>query len=140
MYYFAYGANMNLKDMRRRCPNAQFIKRVFLEEYQFVYDFFGDDREGAVADIIPSPGGRVWGALFLLDQAGLAALDDYEGYPRHYRRETFRVVDDAHKGYEAIAYFRVGLKTGKPSEDYHKAVIKGARDCGLPKAYIAKCL
>ena len=60
------------------------------------------------------------------------ALDEYEGAPRAYRRETVRVVDDASVEQEEIAY--VANKTGEfaPSRQYLAQIAQGARNHGLP--------
>lgn len=61
MYYFAFGSNMNHKQMKERCPNSKFIKRVYLENYKFVYDGYSYTRRGPVANIVESQEEIVWG-------------------------------------------------------------------------------
>ena len=51
-YYFAYGSNMNHKQMKSRCPDSHFLKRAYLEGYKFAYDGYSKTRNGAVANII----------------------------------------------------------------------------------------
>lgn len=143
MYYFAYGSNMNLKQMSERCPGGYiFLKRAFLKGYRFVYDGFSNLRKGAVANIIETGDENdiVWGGLFEIDSKCLSNLDHYEGYPRVYNRKDITVQDDEGNQYKAIVYFRTGKDESKPSESYKKIVINGARDCGLPDEYIEKFL
>ncbi len=71
MYYFAYGSNMNHKQMKKRYPNSKFIKRAFLEGYEFVYDGYSAILKGAVANIIKSPSDKVWGGLFEINEDDL---------------------------------------------------------------------
>ena len=33
-YYFAYGSNMNLEQMKYRCPAAEVVENVRLEDYR----------------------------------------------------------------------------------------------------------
>lgn len=138
MYYFAYGSNMNLSQMRKRCPGARFICRAYLSGYRFVYDGYSSLRESPVANIVEDTDGMVWGGLFELDD--LSSLDRYEGYPHAYQREEKLVKDDQNNEYRAWVYLRKPLKEGTPHEKYRKAVCDGARDCGLPAEYIKKYL
>lgn len=56
MLYFAYGSNMNLAQMRRRCPGAHFCGRGVLHDYRLV--------ERCFADIEEATGASVHGAVF----------------------------------------------------------------------------
>lgn len=53
MYYFGYGSNINHEQMKIRCPNAKFIKKVFLKNYKFVYDGYSKSHKGAVDCNLP---------------------------------------------------------------------------------------
>ncbi len=64
MYYFAYGSNLNHKQMNCRCPENKFIERAFLDNYRFVYDGYSNKWEGAVANILESVDSIVWGGLY----------------------------------------------------------------------------
>lgn len=135
MYYFAYGSNMNHKQMAERCPNSKFIKKVFLEGYRFVYDGVSSFRKGAVANIIESKDEIVWGALFEINSNDLAALDCCEGYPKAYNRKEINVAGAGHETYKAITYFRTGKQEGAPSAEYREIIKQGAKDCRLPEGY-----
>lgn len=143
MYYFAYGSNMNLKQMEERCgKNAKFLKRAFLKGFKFVYDGYSVTRKGAVANIIETGNESdiVWGGLFEIDKECNDKLDRFEGYPKAYNRKVVPVHDDEGNTYCAIVYYRTGEKEAKPSESYKEVVIKGAIDCGIPEDYIVKFL
>ena len=53
--YFAYGSNLNHRQMAYRCPDAEFVGAGFIKDYTMT---FNGDNSG-VADIIPCSGGRV---------------------------------------------------------------------------------
>ena len=135
-YYFAYGSNMNHKQMKRRCPTSKFIKRVYLEGYCFVYDGHSKSRNGAVANVIKSNTAKVWGGLFEINEDNLAALDCYEGHPKTYKREEIVIKDENGKSITAYIYRREEEKTDRPGEEYRRTVKQGAQDCGLPNEYI----
>ena len=134
--YFAYGSNLHVRQFKRRCPGAAVVGRARLPDHRLAFTRYSTKRKGGVADIVPQPGEVVWGALYEVDEAGMAALDDFEGFPRAYRRETIRVVDDAGAEREAVAY--VANPTGEfaPSRLYLSIIAQGARDHGLPEEYV----
>ncbi len=140
MYYFAYGSNMNFKQMKIRCPKAIFIKRVYLENYKFIYDGYSFYRKGAVANITPCNKTIVWGGLYEIDEECLKSLDRYEGYPSAYDREELEVKDKDENKFKAWVYLREGKTKGIPSKEYREIILEGARDCLLPNDYIKKFL
>lgn len=140
MYYFAYGSNMNHKQMKERCPSSKFLRRVYLDDYKFVYDGYSQTRKGSVANIVELKGGIVWGGLFEINEDNLAALDCHEGYPKSYDRKTLRVRNENNSVHKAWVYSRIGQKQGRPSGEYRKTVVRGAKDCNLPEEYIKNLL
>ena len=42
-YYLAYGSNLNLEEMKFRCPTAKAIGTVMLDNYKLVYKGKTDD-------------------------------------------------------------------------------------------------
>ena len=53
-YYFAYGSNMNLGQMRFRCPDAEVVGNVRLEDYRLA--FRGRAPGNGVATVLPEKG------------------------------------------------------------------------------------
>lgn len=134
--YFAYGSNLDLRQMRRRCPGSEVVGRARLPDYRLGFTRYATKRKGGVADIVPEPGAEVWGALYSVDEAGMASLDEFEGVPRAYRRIDVVVLDDEDIEREAIAYF--ANKTGEfaPGRAYLGLIITGCRDHKLPEEYV----
>ena len=134
--YFAYGSNLDLRQFRRRCPGHDAVGRARLPGYRLAFTRYSTKRKGGVADVVPEEGAVVWGALYDVDEACIAALDEFEGAPRAYRRETLRVIDDSGEEREAIVY--VANRTGvfEPSAAYLELIVRGAREHGLPEEYI----
>lgn len=135
-YYFAYGSNMNLGQMKNRCPSARFLHCTMLRGYKFVYDGCSSRRGGAVANVVKSENGIVYGALFEVDETCIKKLDRHEGYPTCYQREVVEVLDDKNNAFKAIIYLRETQQEGQPSDEYRNLVLQGAIDCGLPEDYI----
>ena len=60
-YYFAYGSNMNLEQMKYRCPAAEVVENVRLENYRLA--FRGRAPGNGVATVLPEKGSCVEGVL-----------------------------------------------------------------------------
>lgn len=89
--YFAYGSNLNLEQMERRCPAAKPIGPAVLHGYEL--RFRGNYGGSGVATIAPKQGGHVAGLLWELTPACEQALDRYEGCPHLYEKQTVTVWD-----------------------------------------------
>ena len=59
MLFFAYGSNLNQKQMKRRCKDSRFIKKITLKNYILTFR----SKYGA-ADIEKKMGKKVYGALY----------------------------------------------------------------------------
>ncbi|RDA91202.1 hypothetical protein CP533_4837 [Ophiocordyceps camponoti-saundersi (nom. inval.)] len=72
-YYFAYGSNLHMDQMRRRCPNSRYIGRAELPDYRWQIN------ERGYANIVAAQGHLVQGLVYEIDAADEARLDLYEG-------------------------------------------------------------
>ena len=140
MLYFAYGSNLNHKQMNCTSSGNRFIKRVCLYDYKFVYDGNSNKWKGAVANIFKLADNVVWGGLYEISKSDLANLDRREGYPISYDRKELEAKDDQGNIYKAITYFKIREKIGIPSSEYKKIIIDGAKDCNLPNNYVKENL
>ena len=126
MLYFAYGSNMNLAQMRRRCPGAHFCGRGVLHDYRLV--------ERCFADIEEATGASVHGAVFEITSPDLRALDHNEGsgYIRKFGTVDLGTARIPMLVYQMTGPYRKRL-TGMPySPLYRKICRQGAAACRLP--------
>ncbi len=78
--YFAYGSNLSVAQMRRRCTDVVPGEPARLGEYRLAFAGSSKNwRSGGVATIVPSPGGSVPGRIYTLDEGALSRLDRFEG-------------------------------------------------------------
>lgn len=146
VHYFAYGSNLRSAQMDRLCPGNRFLGPARLAGYRLAFTLPDEEWQGGVADIVPDRGGEVWGALYALAPGHLAALDQYEichpgDDPERsaYVRRTIAVQgSDGLLGSNVWCYF-VRRPQGHvpPSTRYRRALLEGARERGLPPAYLA---
>ena len=129
MLHFAYGSNMSVPMMRRRCPAARLEGRALLAGYRVIIT-----REG-YASILSAPGGRVHGVLWRLTPRDLAALNAYENLGELYRAVTMTVVGNRRR-VAALVYVGRSQARGRPRRGYMDIVTAAAREAGLPPCYV----
>ena len=102
--YFAYGSNMNLGQMRYRCPGAELEGRATLRGYRLAFGGRSRTWGGAVATIVRDRASEVDGILYRLPRADLECLDRFEGHPCVYVRAPLRVRDEHGRRRQAQVY------------------------------------
>lgn len=138
MYYFAYGSNMNHKQIAHICPSAVFVGTARLGAHTVIYDVLSAE-EGPVANLVEKRQGEVIGALYDISTEALAELDEFEGYPDYYQRKSVTVFCVG-KLFEAVTYYRYPCSLGIPEPEYLNTVMQGALDCSVPLDYIKSVL
>jgi gamma-glutamylcyclotransferase (GGCT)/AIG2-like uncharacterized protein YtfP len=131
---------MGASAMELACPGHRFLGRAELRDHRLAFTRRSQRTGTGVADVLASPGASVWGALYELDEAHLAALDEKEGNGWAYERKAVRVLGPAgHSAGEALAYVVIRPEPDHvpPSAEYLQALLDGARERGLPGAYTA---
>jgi len=132
LYYFAYGANLNKKQMAERCPDSKPLFTAALPNYKLIFVGWSRQWRGGVASIKSLRGDRVRGALYEISELCLRRLDKYEGYPGNYNRFKVTVFDGDSEPFEAITYIKAGQLEGtQPSKEYLAIIQQGLRDWRL---------
>jgi gamma-glutamylcyclotransferase (GGCT)/AIG2-like uncharacterized protein YtfP len=91
--YFAYGSNLDIQQMRSRCPNCQVLGKGFLARHCLDFTRYSHKWQGGVADVIAADEPqRVWGLVYRLTEGDLYALDQHESYPTGYDRAQTTIV------------------------------------------------
>ena len=121
-YYFAYGSNLHHLQMKRRCPNCRFIKKIILHNFNLSFR----SRYGA-ADIEKKTGSKVYGALYLISKTAEKRLDIYEEYPTLYKKMFFKYDN------KKVMTYIMAKKTKlvPPTTKYLNIIKQGYKDCKL---------
>ena len=131
MLYFAYGSNLNLFQMKRRCKDSIFLKKINLKDFRLTCR-----SKYRAADIEPKKNSIVPGGLFDISKSDEKKLDVYEDYPSLYRKFYF-----TYYGKKVMTYTMVNKTPFRfPTERYLNVVKRGYKDCGLDKRYLAQGL
>ncbi|RLE90650.1 MAG: gamma-glutamylcyclotransferase [Thermoprotei archaeon] len=142
LWYFAYGKNVHLSEFAKRIEGAPLmVCRGLLPGYRLVFSKTPGPKPGAGYANIELCGGEwVEGVLYLITKEQLKKIDRYEGYPDHYTRSNVKVWNiDLKMWVNAVAYFAVNTDSRlKPSRDYVKVILEGAKLVGLSSEWIER--
>lgn len=121
-YYIAYGSNLNVNQMKRRCPESKIIGKGFINNYELL---FKGSFTGAYLTIEKKKGGKVPIAIWQVSKQDELNLDIYEGYPKFYYKKNFEIKNNDKKT-KAFAYImHEERKINIPSEYYINTCIDG---------------
>ena len=132
--YFAYGSNLNFRQMHERCPDAEAVTQASLVGCELAF------RHGSLT-ILPKEGSLVEGQIWSITEQDERLLDRYEGYPEFYGKEIVTVTDAEDTPHEVMVYtmnepYRSQITPISPG--YIQVVRQGCRDAGISeKAFLA---
>jgi len=127
MLYFAYGSNLNHFQMKRRCKDSVFLKKINLSNFRLTFR-----SKYRAADIEPKKNSTVPGALLEISKSDEKKLDVYEDFPILYKKYYF-----TYYGKKVMTY-TMNKKTPfrYPTERYLNVVKKGYKDCNIKIEYL----
>ena len=131
MLYFAYGSNLNHFQMKRRCKDSKFIKKINLKGYtlNFRSKYRAADIEKKNNSIVP-------GGLYEISKSDEKKLDIYEDYPNLYKKYYF-----LYYGKKVMTYTMTKKTPFRfPTERYLNVVKRGYKDCKLDLKFLEKAL
>lgn len=125
-YYIAYGSNLNIPQMRMRCPGARIIGTSVIEDYQLL---FKGSKTGSYLTIEPMEGAEVPVVIWEVTESDEKALDRYEGYPNFYYKKEMTLDIK-------------GIRTKKVRRrDAFVYIMHEERELGIPSwYYVNTCL
>ena len=131
MFYFAYGSNLNHFQMKRRCKDSIFLKKINLKDFSLTFR-----SKYRAADIEYKKGSKVPGGLFEISKSDEKKLDVYEDFPILYKKFYFTYQNKKIMTYTMVkkTLFRF------PTERYLNVVKQGYLDCNLDDKFLKKAL
>ena len=155
-FYFGYGSNLWLDQMKRRCPHSAYDGVGMLAGYKWIINSRGYANVISVNDTDPDTDTVVYGLIYSLTSDDEKALDRNEGVPDSYTKEMMlakfwpsekgRKVDMSQEPAEKamLVYIdRKRITEHPPKEEYVVRMNRGIEDAislGVPSAYIEKYL
>jgi len=131
MLYFAYGSNLYHFQMKRRCKDSVYLKKINLKDFKLTFR-----SKYRAADIEPKKNSIVPGGLFEISKSDEKKLDVYEDFPSLYIKHYFYYY-----GKRVMTYTMVNKSVFRfPTERYLNIVKRGYKDCKLDINHLLKAL
>ncbi|HBF35200.1 TPA: gamma-glutamylcyclotransferase [Candidatus Sumerlaeota bacterium] len=141
LYYFAYGSDMNTKQIQERCSSPKAIGVAKLPDYRIA--FFGETKiwDSGLETVLEDPGHNVWGVIYALSSADRQGLDlwqdarlDGAGANFHYPV----VLTDTEGVTRTVLLYKKDRtdQPQLPSQEYLDFIAEGAAEHNLPAEYI----
>lgn len=138
-YYIAYGSNLNIRQMRMRCPSARIIGTSVVPDYRLL---FKGSQSGSYLTIEPQEGASVPVAAWEVTASDEQALDRYEGFPSfYYKKEMVLPVKGIRSGKirrrKVFVYImHEDRPLGLPSHHYLATCAEGYRSFGFDEKFL----
>ena len=138
-YYIAYGSNLNIRQMKYRCPGARVVGTAVLDGWQLL---FKGSKTGSYLTIEENLGYMVPVAIWEISPEDERALDRYEGFPNFYYKKEIRIpVAEIRTGrtklHDAFVYImHEDRKLGVPTSFYMRTCLEGYRNFGFDTALL----
>ena len=133
-YYIAYGSNLNVEQMRYRCPDARIVGTSVISDYQLL---FKGSKTGSYLTIEKKKGASVPVAVWEVSERDEQRLDAYEGYPNFYYKTDMQLTvkgffNGLKKKVDAFIYImHEERELGIPSSVYVRTCVAGYRHFGF---------
>lgn len=137
MYYFAYGSNLSITQMKQRTGDADLVGTGVLKDFEIFVCFESDSWNGGVFSIRPKKGAQVNGAVYRIDEYATALLDRYEGFPRVYDRTLLPI--ELTDGKTQLAFVYISLRKEdniNVSKRYYKDYLKACKQMEIAPSFI----
>ena len=138
-YYIAYGSNLNIRQMRMRCPGARIIGTAEIPDYELL---FKGSQTGSYLTIEPKEGGRVPVAAWEVTESDELAHDRYEGYPDFYYKAEMKLpikgirTDKIRVRNTFVYIMHEDRQLGLPSDYYVRTCLEGYRSFRFDAEFI----
>ena len=131
MLYFAYGSNLHHFQMKKRCKDSIFLKKINLKNFRLTFR-----SQYRAADIEPNKNFIVPGGLFEISRSDEKKLDIYEDFPILYKKFYF-----IFEGKKVMTYTMAKKSPFRfPNERYLNIIKRGYLDCNLDQKFLKKAL
>ena len=139
MLCFCYGSNMSHRRLRARVPSARFVAVTELPAHRLrFHKSAGDGSAKCNAEDTGHSGDRVMGVVYEIADAEKSDLDRHEALGFGYDEKQVELKTEQGT-LRAWMYYATRINNSlKPFHWYKDHVLIGARENGLPAAYITQ--
>ena len=136
IWYFAYGSNLNVDQMRNRVGEWHLSRRALVRNYKLVFNVNSKRWKGYTANLEETGNVEdvVYGVVYHLTEEQLKKLQDYERVPPTEKRVE---LEDGNEISHAMTFIWKTPDPGRePSTAYRKTMESGLMDHGYSKSYV----
>ena len=119
-YYLAYGSNLDMERMGKRCPYAVVVGTTEIKGYRLL---FKKSKTGCYATIEQDANESVPAVVWKLSEYDELLLDRYEGCPRYYYKKQFQLP---------VWNLNEDRRLGCPDAEYFELLQGGYSDWEFP--------
>ena len=136
--YFAYGSNMSTRRLVARVPSARAVSVAELRGHTLAFHKIGKDGSAKCdAAYTGKSTDVVYGVVYEMLSFEKSTLDKIEGLGNGYEEKTVVVTFENGDELEPVTYCATNIDVSlKPRDWYVEHVLRGAREHGLPVAYV----
>ncbi|MEA4922836.1 MAG: gamma-glutamylcyclotransferase family protein [Eubacteriaceae bacterium] len=119
-FYIAYGSNMDIRQMKYRCPDSELLGSTVLDGWELL---FKGSYSGSYATIERKKGSKVPALIWAISDQDEDNLDRYEGCPTFYYKRNLDVSLSGGRKFEAMVYImHEERELGIPSPEYYQCI------------------
>jgi AIG2-like family len=147
-FYFAYGSNLKLSEIRQSCPTAERKYPARLPDYAIVFPRKSIGRQCGVASIEARAGSEVWGGVYEIPELEKGRLESREGFrpnralaANSYVPENLTVFVDGDPAKPIdVMTFTANPQSNPPlpNTEYKELIVAGAHEWNLEANYISQ--
>jgi len=126
--YCAYGSNINVQQMRHRCPDAKIVGTGALLNYELTFN--------RVATIVPQKRAAVPVLIWAISKRDEKYLDQYEGFPHLYGKKRVTVMLHGRRRYAMAYIMNDSRHRAIPTEFYAQTIRDGYKAVQLNLSYL----
>ena len=133
--YVAYGSNLNIQQMRLRCPTARLVGTGIVEDHELQFKGAANHSYATIAE---NEGETVPVAVWELQPRDEKFLDRYEGYPSHYFKQDISVKIFQQMVSGSLEFF---TDKSQPQQPCPESIFFIVGNCfRFPSRFLNKCL
>jgi len=138
MKFFLYADNLHPTQLKRRAPEHQFQMLATLPDHTIQFCRWSSQWRCGLASVVPSPGEKVWGAIFEVTDEDVKLLDQFEDdVPQEaFRHVQVTVLNETGEKILVTTHAAAPIGKFKPKDHYLDWVIKGLKHWKFPEECI----
>ncbi len=138
VWYFAYGSNLNVDQLKARIGQWQLSKRALVRNYRMAFNVYSKKRNGYTANLQASDNfeDTVSGVVYRISPIQLKELEKFEGIPAG--DVAVELEDGNEISHAKVFIWKTVEKEHEPPKDYRRLIEAGLQQHGYPDATIRK--